>query len=88
MAQRNRMKTSTKVPLSRRSRTNRITILEQLSPEILFEIFEYLTGNEISISFFGLNRRINELVYNTPNVHLDFTQTTTKSTHNYHRIFC
>jgi hypothetical protein len=88
MAQRNKVKTPTKISLSRRNRTDRITTLEQLSPEIFFEIFEYLTGNQIYISFFGLNKRFNELVYNTPNVYLDLSRTTTKFYLNFQRIFC
>jgi hypothetical protein len=87
MAQRNKMKSATKNIPSRRSRTERITTLEQLSPEIFFDIFDYLTGNEIYISFFGLSRQINELVYNTPNVHLDLSRTTTKFYQNFQRIF-
>jgi hypothetical protein len=84
MAQQNKMKSSTKIPSSRR---RQVTTLEQLSPEIFSEIFDYLTGNQIYLSFFGLNRQINELVHNTPNVHLDLSQTRTKFYHNYQRIF-
>ncbi|CAF2604096.1 unnamed protein product [Rotaria sp. Silwood2] len=81
------MKTSATISSNRRCRTDRITRLEQVSPEIFFEIFDYLTGNQIYISFLGLNRQINQLVYNTPNVHLDLSQTTTKFYRNFQRIF-
>jgi hypothetical protein len=88
MAQQNKMKTSTKISSSRHRRTDRITTLEQLSPEIFFDIFDYLTGNQIYVSFFGLNRRINVLVHHTTNVHLDLSQITTKFYRCFQRIFC
>ncbi|CAF3254762.1 unnamed protein product [Rotaria sp. Silwood2] len=88
MAQQNKKKTSTKLSSNRRNRTDRIITFEQLSPEIIYEIFDYLTGNEIYISFFGLNKHINELVRHTPSLHLDLSQTTTKFYRSFQKIFC
>ncbi|CAF4424626.1 unnamed protein product [Rotaria magnacalcarata] len=88
MAQQNNSRNSAKISSNRRNRTDKITKLEQLSPEIFYEIFDYLTGSQIYISFFRLNSRINELVYNTPNVHLDLSQTRTKFYHSFQQIFC
>lgn len=75
---------------SLRNRTNTMTTLEQLSPEILFDIFDYLTGNEICKSFYGLNSQFNQLVCNTPNVHLDLSPspTKTKMIPTFQQIFC
>ena len=88
MAQRNVKVMSKKISSSRYSRGHKATTLEQLSSEIFFEVFDYLTGNEIYVSFFGLNSKIDQLVYNTPNVHLDLSQTRTRFYHRFQRIFC
>ena len=37
--------------------------------------------------FFGLNRRIDQLVHSTPNVHLDLTHTRTKFYRHFQQIF-
>ncbi|CAF1080907.1 unnamed protein product [Adineta ricciae] len=63
------------------------TRFEHFSTEIFFEIFDYLTGNEIYKSFFGLNRRFNELICNTANIHLNLSRTTTKFHRKIDRIF-
>lgn len=73
---------------ARSSRVHNGTTLEQLSSEIIFEIFDYFTGNEICKSFYGLNSRFNQLVCNTPNVHLDLPQGTPKFLRTFQQIFC
>jgi len=81
------MKTLRKTSRNRRSRIHSIATIEQLSSEIFFDIFDYLTGNQIYKSFFGLNSRFNELVYNTPNVHLNLSRNKTKFYSHFHQIF-
>ncbi|CAF3230079.1 unnamed protein product [Rotaria sp. Silwood2] len=88
MVQPNKTKNSGKISSNRRNRSDKITTFEQLSSEIFYEIFDYLTGNEIYGSFFGLNKRINDLLYNKPNIHLDFTRSTRKFYNSFQRIFC
>lgn len=69
------------------NRTNTITTLEQLSPEIFFDIFDYLTGNEICKSLYDLNSQLNQLVCNAPNVHLNLSPTKTKMIRTFQQIF-
>ncbi|CAF1483412.1 unnamed protein product [Adineta ricciae] len=75
--------------LSKRRRDQKLTKtrFEDFSTEIFFEIFDYLTGNEIYKSFFGLNHRFNELIWNTANIHLNLSCTTTKFRRNVDRLF-
>lgn len=88
MAQRKIKTTLKKVSSSRRNEAVKRTELEQLSSEIFYEIFDYLTVNQIYTSFFGLNKRIVQLVYNTPNIYLDFIQRERNFYRHFQRIFC
>jgi hypothetical protein len=72
MAQQNKMEISNRIVSNRRSHRSPVTTLEKLAPGVIFEIFNYLTANQIYFSFFGLSSRMNELVYIIPNIY--FTQ--------------
>ncbi|CAF4599398.1 unnamed protein product, partial [Rotaria magnacalcarata] len=73
---------------AQRRRIQAEAIFEHLSNEIIFDIFDYLMGNEICKSFYGLNSRFSQLVCNTPNVHLDLSRTKTKFFQTFQQIFC
>lgn len=70
-----------------RARRPKVTTLEEFSSEIFFTIFDYLRADQIYTSFYGLNRHINQLIHNTPNVHLDLTRTTRKFYQSFRQIF-
>ena len=73
---------------AQRRRVQAEATFEYLSNEIIFDIFDYLTGNEICKSFYGLNSRFSQLVCNTPNVHLDLSRTKTTFFQTFQQIFC
>ena len=83
----NQKKSFKKISSKRRREKRTVTKLEDLSTEIFFDIFDYLYGNQIHKSFFGLNEYFNALVYNTPNVHLNLSRTRTRFYRSFHRIF-
>ncbi|CAF1567264.1 unnamed protein product [Rotaria magnacalcarata] len=60
---------------------------EELSAEIVLEIFDYLVAHEICNSFYGLNSRFKQLVSNATNVRLDLTRTETKLFRTFQKIF-
>lgn len=78
-----RAKRSKKITSKRRHRTSAVTQLEDLSPELFFNIFDYLTGNEIFKCFSKQNTYFDELIQHTPNVHLNLSRSQSK----FYRIF-
>jgi len=84
MAQQNKMEISNRIVSNHRSHRSTVTTLEKLAPET---IFDYLTANQIYFSSFGLNSRMNKVVYNTPSIPLDLSHPTTKFYRIFQRIF-
>ncbi|CAF4701415.1 unnamed protein product [Rotaria socialis] len=76
------------VPKSARQKCKHTgTKFEELSAEIVLEIFDYLVAHEICNSFYGLNSRFKQLVSNATNVRLNLTRTETKLFRIFQQIF-
>jgi len=44
------------------SNNNSLTLFDQLATEIIFEIFDYLSCNDILYTFFDFNQRFNSIL--------------------------
>ncbi|CAF4494733.1 unnamed protein product, partial [Didymodactylos carnosus] len=51
-----------------------LSTIENLPPEIFFQIFEYIDVFDLFLAFSGLNSLFNDLLYRSTNLHLNFTR--------------